>query len=574
MPRVTRARETVQERPLGTPQLQQSPSASAFGADIGRAAQAVSSGLLGLAKKQKDQADLAAVEEFSSQIIKRKNRLQYGDPNEGVEGFMAVQGKAANGLLDTVPAELQNFGNELIGRLSPDQQRSANRILRQQMRSLDGSLNSHIFQQNKIYEAEAERANINANIEDAALNYNDPQVVADAKAGISQTILAGVSASETGQEEAPAVVAERIKDANSKVDLNIIRNMSSNGDYDKANEYFKGQKSEMTQADREQADRLVKSGNLLSFTQKKSDEIFGRFDDEADGLDFARKNLEGDKRKFVVASLRDRYSERRRVEQQQSQDAADSAMDILEDPANTISDIDAQLWNEMDAEQRDTVVEYAQTKANGFAQASDQDVIDMVSDMSVTDKQQFLQEDLTKFRSRLTRTDYNMLRNAQRQARAGTDQNDLQWVRSRSQTLNDVMLQAGIPKNEKVASEFIGSAVSAWDNFRATNGRDPTELEFRDISNKLASKIYINNTGIFGSNFNRDESRLFQVGFDDIPGREKNQIEIAFQNKGLVHVNDPNPQNLPTYDDDDVVAVFIAGSNQLDVESGVEFAEE
>ena len=193
-------------------------------------------------------------------------------------------------------------------------------------------------------------------------------------------------------------------------------------------------------------------------------------------------------------------------------------------------------------------------KANGFAQFSDQDTIDKLVDMSVMDRQQFMKTDLTTVRPRLTREDYNMLRNEQSAARSGSDKSDLGWLRNRNQTVDDVMLQSGIVKNEAIGGEFRESASLAWNQFLDQNKRRPSENEWRTIVNGLATNVALKDTGIFFD----DESKVFQIKIDDIPGKQKNQIELAYQRAGFVHESDPNPQGLPTYDDDDLVSVFVA----------------
>lgn len=208
MPRVPQYEQQVRVQNLPSARERNFITPEVLGADIARGVGQAANMLAGIAQKEQEKADVAALMDADRQLADLELRL-FNDPEKGA---YATRGRDAFGLPDRVFPEWDKSVSEIEGRLTPAQRAAFQRQAQGRRGDLQRGLSRHILQESERYYTAESQAYISTAVDAAAANYTDPERVEVELGRIARGVM-----SAPGMEGAsPTVVNEAIRASQSK----------------------------------------------------------------------------------------------------------------------------------------------------------------------------------------------------------------------------------------------------------------------------------------------------------------------------------------------------------------------
>lgn len=208
MPRVPQYQQQVGVQNLPSARERNFITPEVLGADVARGVGQAANMLAGIAQKEQEKADVAALMDADRQLADLELRL-FNDPEKGA---YATRGRDAFGLPDRVFPEWDKSVSDIEARLTPAQRAAFQRQAQGRRTDLQRGLSRHILQESDRYYTAESQAYINTAVDAAAANYTDPERVATELDRIARGVI-----SAPGMEGAsPTVVNEAIRAAQSK----------------------------------------------------------------------------------------------------------------------------------------------------------------------------------------------------------------------------------------------------------------------------------------------------------------------------------------------------------------------
>lgn len=169
MPTIRRYERQVDLAPIQGGRQTVAPSAESFGASAGKALGDIGKNIYQDEVRRQDEV---AVLEADRKMSEWENKRLY-DPKNGA---LAVKGKDAFGLPDTINKEFDDTANEIAKGLSTPRQRDAfMRMRASRQRDVNGTLSRHVFNEIRQFDNNETSAYIANSQQAAANNYNDPE---------------------------------------------------------------------------------------------------------------------------------------------------------------------------------------------------------------------------------------------------------------------------------------------------------------------------------------------------------------------------------------------------------------
>lgn len=346
MPRVpTYDSPLVAPQPLGAPRTPGGGAvaavASTAGADataIGRGLSSAGANLTDIAIHMQEQKNVEKVQ--AAQAAHGEQMLQWM-----TEARTKRVGHLAEGVTKDFDEWFDKSSSETLSSFDNDTQRRGFQRL-QQKQKLAAKQDLAGFELNegrKARKAAYDAANVNAvNIASTAAS---PQLLAQQRENVLNSIATHAALNGWGEEE---VQAERSKWL-SALHLQRMQNLVSR-DPEGAREYFSSNKHEIRGEFHDQADKLLKTGELKSGSLKLQFELeklpgLGAQTKEADRL-FKDGKISAEMRDAVVSRLEHAYSKRKAMQAEGEKNLLGQAQDfLLKNPSKSIQDLDPKLYN-------------------------------------------------------------------------------------------------------------------------------------------------------------------------------------------------------------------------------------
>ena len=317
MAQVPISQRQVKSQALAAPQASESAPIELFGG--GQKMQESFSALGKLAEKTDDvvlKYDKIEVEGAKARAIKAKNAILYGQ--NGEPGYYNNQGKDA---LKNAP-DYQKKLDEAIaaerGVLSNERQKAlfdgaASSIALE----FDEGVKKHSFAQAKAYVKSEGESALKAHLDDAALNYKNQGKIGSALANIES--LTVQMAQEDGFGPNDETTKARIIEAKTATHAKIIEVMLSNDEDQLAENYFNFnmKNGQISEAMAPKIKEVVEAGALRGASQRESDAILAKYSGVGAALAEARKIENPKLRDAVNDRIKQRFSEKRLVEEEQ-----------------------------------------------------------------------------------------------------------------------------------------------------------------------------------------------------------------------------------------------------------------
>lgn len=549
-PVVPRYTPTSRPAELSTPTVP-SLGADAFGAGLGEGIRRAAQSVAGIVKDGREKADRTAAINSRTALDQTEVDLLY-NPNTG-----ALTRRGQQSFNVDVPT-LQAFDKkvtEIEGNLAtPEQKQTFSFMAAQRRAEINKQLQRHISGELQTYADESNKASLESTLNNVSTNFQDPdRVEQERKYG-----LAVIMSDTDNKGLPPSVVKARVDSWESSVHTAVIDRLAVDNPV-KALEYFDANRDKMSARDAAKKEKELKPlatkqvgmDTALELSPllgtKPLTEVLGevrtRLKSNPDALNIAETQL-----KQMEAERRDQLK--------QEADAAAKpvykriAEIQLSGRAAKLSDIPAAEWAEMvrkapeeagkiqDAIRRELQGEEDRRERKADREERRQDRAERKAEQGTMaqmlnwaalngDPDSLLQANLDALYTQrlIGKEHYRSLSTKQADLRANPDKGTA--IRSESQTVEDVL---GAVKLKQGSEEHA----AAWDfiesrkrMFVAENNRQPSRKELQDLARESIYKV-----DVAGSVFDKP---LYQIGFDDIPKKERAKIVDAFNRRGKTY---------------------------------------
>ncbi len=321
MPKVPRAEETrIQDTLTPAPPAVPVPGLEAFGG--GEPAAAVS---------RQVQSNLQQAQQIALDERQRVRQAKHGDLDDQLirksidfkTRLASVKGLAAQDEYDAIQKDYEDFHGEITKDVSDPRLLEATRqSFMKRSRDLDAYSQNYILVERRAYEKDKFEARQESLAQSALARHRraDGSIDHDAIEDTmhERTLLIFDRAPLEGWSG--EVVGTRVRKMRSTTHRDVILLMSSQQDYVGADEYLKQFKGDMDGGDRRTVTDVVEKGNFRGEIQGLTQQYLDRGLSEKETLKQARDETEGKVENSLVTSLKNRFSEARRIEDQQNRE--------------------------------------------------------------------------------------------------------------------------------------------------------------------------------------------------------------------------------------------------------------
>ena len=525
------------------PQFSPNAPAEAFGGGaaldkMGQGFDQIGAALAEAGKKEKEKADDTATTEYYVKLARKKQELFY----DSKTGVVTKKGKDSFSAVDDYGKQFDEFANSIEQGMSTSQIAMAKKIRMKERLEFDGQLMRHVAQESDQYQDQSVKAGIAVAREDAILS-GDPATVAE-KIKFQEAIY-----SQTAGGKPPALVEAEMKEIRGKTHFGVLKRMVDNGQDLAAKNYFEKVKGELYQ-DTDEAERLLKAGNLAGESQRRSDQIFATSRTIETAFTEVQKIQDPTLRDETSKRLKDLYSMKNLMEKDREEQNLKYAANILDQSGNT-DRIPRSTWNTFSPGERAQLENYAKHKREGTQPATNWGEYYNLKTMAADPRlrEQYMRVNLMQYRDRLADSEFKDLVNAQEGLRKGDDKTAklLDGVRTNAEIVNTALKKAGIDPEAK-----SGNDVDAYGLFRQKVDERVVALQTQTgnpVSSKELSEITddliiegVTQKGWFWDTKKRKyelaPGERLQFEIKDVPAAERAKIEAALKKKGLKVTDD------------------------------------
>lgn len=476
------------------------------------------------------------VEDHTSQLLNASNELKYGE-----DGAYKKKGQNALGVTEDYTTRFQKKADEIGAGLTDDLAKAEYKRNAQRLHAdLYGDLERHTFTEGQKYEAEARTTALNSYLQDATLNYQAPGKIEEAVANQHRII-------DTMRGEIPDLEMAK-KKASSKTYEAVLGRMLTNGQDQLAEAKFKEWRPMMLEEDAHGVEHAVEIGSTLGKAQRFSDDVVARGLSQPEALAEARKIEEPKLRKATADEIENRYTQSRRAQKDEQDSLFMGASNQLL-KSNGTAELSPTLLARLPISERNALAEYARDLQSGKKAAPNSDDYYSLKSMASLNQTRdaFLQENLVKYRGKVTDSELHELIGVQASLRKGDGkaEKQLDGYRSDKQIVESTLKAAGINPSAKSGTDeakrlnqfqsMVDEQVSAWKQ-REGKANIPTG-EMQKIVDGLLTEGVVQGSGVFGffptrrKAFETKPGEKISVDLKNIPRSERNQIEGYLRSK-------------------------------------------
>jgi len=531
MPRVPQLESPlVQQNPLPNIRVDESVNREAF--NVGQSKQRLDNTIYDIAEKAKNSADQVSVLEAENELTKFETDFQYNPET----GMYKKEGKDAFGLIELSKEQYSKKRGEISDKLlKNDVQRSMfNEKASVRQLQFEKNVMGHVGVQIKKYDDETTKAGLELEQSNAVNGYQDPDQVA-----ISLANQKRISLEYSDRHGEPVEMATlRAKTAESKTHAKIIERIVTNGDDIYAEDYFKKNEANMLDDEKTQSLKLLEVSSTKGKSQRFTDDVMSRGLSQSAALKEAA-TIENPKLREATEARIDRmYGLKREAEKEHQENIYAAAVDQI-NQTGTMDGISPKLIANMKPETINAVKSYADknpVRDNGENYYK----LRTLAENPKT-RQAFANHDFLKEKPNLSKEHFEELIKLRDDIKSGKKDIDkkLDGFLSDTQTVEDMFRQAtGQNADEKNESYLKYRTAVDQEAERIKREQDRPFLsneELRNISKNYLTELVVKERTLWSDKV----MRKYDIGFDDIPEENVQQIKSALKNAG-VPVNEAN----------------------------------
>jgi len=489
-------------------------------------------------QQEKKRADDIALYDADAKLTKLETDLLY-DPKVGA---LNQKGKNSFDVATTTLPEYKKRSDEILAGLSSNEQKAAfERVRSERGANIDRALQRHVSTESIRYDQEV-TTNFVKNEQDLAVkSYKDPKAVAGSLLRQEQAIRDYGRRYGLPEEETQAQLLK----VKSETHESIINRLISNDQEYGAQTYLNKYKGEIS------ADKLARIEGALdiavdrSTTQKKVDSYIGSGLSMNDAYAEAAKIGDSKLRESVENRIRVQYSIQENMKKAEFEKIHVNALNII-DQSGSLDAVIKQMpsqWASMDVGHRNSLINYAEQKAQGNTVKSDPDTFYFLKLMSSAKdtRDDFIKEDLTRYRSKLNDKDWKDLVGDQVALRNkdGKVEAKLDGFMTKHTIVKEGFKEAGFDYKDdaKELRRFNAVIDQEIANRQKGLGRELTNEEVRGVVKDYTVDVVTKENKYWFDQkkklFNLDSSEVGRIKYGDIPPSDKLKIEQALKKKGI-----------------------------------------
>lgn len=525
----------VQEQALPNARFQANAPLDAFGggesaAGANRAMQGVFNEVTKIQQEEKKKADDLATTEAYVKINQAKTRLFF-DPKSGA---MNARGKDAFAQIDTVGASFDKEADDIYNSLSNVEQKQIFERMRLKERGeLDEHLQKHAFQEARKYDDEVTRSGLESAMNDAVLNYNDPEKVQNS-IGLQKSLIQA-HAQRNGLP--PKAVEMLLLEQESKTHVGIIKQMLVGRDDISAKKYYEELKKSpgtLSAQDELTVRGLVKEGSTRGEAQRQATQIMGENGkDMRAALDAARLIEDPDVQQMTVSEIKTRFAENENIKNTQQKKFFEG---VVNDIYKTKQFPNANTMYALDYQEKKAVESLFESIRSGQKIQTDWDEYYKLKQMAADPdtRQQFLGRNLLLYKPILGDTEWKEMVNIQTSMEKG-DNKEIDGYRTKAGIIDGVLAENGYKKGDKKSNMFRREMEDQIRAFKDQYGKEPKNEDVQRMADGLMIKATEGIIFGFGSKrrFEMDPNKPeeIKISVKDIPRNDRRDIEAALKRK-------------------------------------------
>lgn len=466
---------------------------------------------------------------------------------EGDDAVLNRSGDNAKGALQTTEQWWDETGNRYLSDLeNPDQQRAFQEMLNRQRSSVLNGVAQHETKQRKVSFANTMEARVTTATERAAAIPGDTEINKQSQEEVADALNLLAKTQGWSPEVREAKTLETMTTFHGRQIGAMIEN-----DPEGAAAYFEQNKDQMTAAAREKTQRLLETETLRQRSQASADSLMALGLDAEQTIREARNIEDAALRDEVVSRVKARLDERATFAKTERATLMRQVADYI-DQFGTVDGVPAEVWSSLSVSERSSFRAYAKKGSDDVE--TDWNTYYELSQMKANNPSQFLQEDLSKYLGKLGKAEVKQVMSWQRELdEAGSSAGKDNWLQTKNSIVSDALTTMGIEygKNAgadaaKRASDFRGSVENHLAIWQDNNpGKKIAPDEFRSMVERLTIDVILPDSGFMGRDrtvplFEAETSSdwFFSGDIDDVPERDRRQIEEVITSRGQVPTED------------------------------------
>lgn len=489
-------------------------------------------------QQEKKRADEVALYEADAKLTKLETDLLY-DPKVGA---LNQKGKNSFDVATTTLPEYKKRSDEILAGLSSNEQKAAfERVRSERGSNIDRALQRHVSTESIRYDQEVTTNFVKNEQELAAKNYRDPKAVSGSLLRQEQAIRDYGRRYGLSDEETQAQLLK----VKSETHENVINRLIANDQEYGAQTYVNKYKNEIS------ADKLSRIEGALDIavdratSQKKVDSFIGQGLSMNEAFGEASKITDSKLRESVENRIKNQYAIQENMKRAEFEKIHVGALNII-DQTGSLDSVIKQMpsqWASMDVSHRNSLINYAEQKAQGNTVKSDPDTFYFLKLMSSAKdtRDDFIKEDLTRYRSKLNDRDWKDLVGDQTALRNkdGKVESKLDGFMNKHAIVKEGFKEAGFDykddaKELRRFNEVIDQEVATR---QKGLGRELTNEELRGLVKDYTVDVVTKENKYWFDQkkklFNLDASEIRSVKYKDIPPTDRLKIENALKKKGM-----------------------------------------
>jgi hypothetical protein len=493
-----------------------------------------------MADDERQRADEVALLEAENKLSRWEQQRLY-DP---ATGALAVKGKDAMPLPETVGGEFEKVAGEVAAGLNTDRQRQAYEKLKAHHGlNLDLTLRRHVYGEMQQYETRELKAFVENGTQSAVANALEPRRVGEELHKVTAAIATSGPRLGLGPEEIKAAVGA----AQSQVHVGVIDRLLSTDNESAAQAYFDETKGQIKGDVLAKVERALEEGGLRKKSQTQADTIVQAGGSLSQQLDQVRAIEDPKLRDAVRERVEHEAAITARVTREQEEATLRGVYDIV-DRTQDVTKIPAVVWAGLSGSERAAARSYADHLARGVAVETDLPTYYGLLRKAGDDPAAFSTDNLLSYRGKLGEAEFKHLAGLQLSIRTGDREKaekDLAGFRTHSQIVDDSLTLYGIETHESKQTKGEAAAVAQLRQMldrrvqaqAELTGKKPTNDDIqRTLDALLSQSVKVPGSwwNFFpgGQPFFDSTKRLIDTTITDVPATDRQQIEAALRKAG------------------------------------------
>ncbi|HMJ04574.1 MAG TPA: hypothetical protein VK506_16650 [Conexibacter sp.] len=492
---------------------------------------------------ERDRADDVALLEAENSLARFEQKALY-DPQTGALG---VKGKAAMDLPNQIDEAYTTHAGDIEKGLHTDRQREAfAKVKAQHYQNITATVQRHVFGQMQEYEAGELKAYVENKQSLAVANAQDPRRVQIELHSAIDALTKSAPRLGLGPEQLQA----QIENVQSATHVGVINELLASGSTKSARIYFEEARGQISGDAIARVEAALKEGTTRQAAQEATDKIVAKGGTLTEQRAAAKAIEDPDVRQATLQAIEHEHDVKRAVEAEDNKARVQAAYNLV-DKTHDVRSIAPADWAALDGGTKNAIRDYVAQLAKGTPRTTDVETFYGLMSKAGDDPESFAKENLLKYKAQLDDADFQQLTSLQLSLKKGertADNDRLEGVRTNKEIIDGTLAQYGYQTTESKQKPAEKRAIAELQRMldrrveqasALLKGKKPTNTEIQQmldgiLAAKRPGKGYnFYNILPFGQPFQNPDRRLIDLGPEDIPAIDRQQIESQLRHDGM-----------------------------------------